>query len=371
MIRPIKDIIKKMEKLSINTTKNKEKLSELRKELITQKETLDKISIKTINKIISNKQDNKDYDKYKKILSEKKEIEKNKDEIRHIINKNYDALYYKRTIKQTRKGMLMGGSILLLELSLITLINKNSNHNNYNNINTTEITTEATTEATEKDELTTENIIINTTETKTENTTEESKETTNEVKEDTTSTTTEEIINNTTNETTEWYEFDDYLDPKAFEKGEEIFNTFSPYVDTMEEIIQDPEKRNEALDEAKQSVITLIDFIFYGSEINGITFDELKQEEKEKIYMELQKLDAVIIKYDPDYKEKWGERYSAVKDFTTEKLDGAKNTIINKIGEDKYNEIIEKKDSFVEGTKETGGYILQFIDDKYQDWKNK
>lgn len=370
MIKPIKDIIKEMEKLSTNPFKYKEKLSKLRKELIKQKQIMDNISIKTINKILINSEQNfEDYNKYKTILSEKKTIEKNKDEIKHIINKNYDALYYKRTIKQTRKGMLIGGSILLMGLSIIPLSNRiTKNKNNNINVNTTEITTELTEDnlsstennTTEEKNITTEQIEVKIDE-----------ETTEEVKEDTTSTTTEEIINNTTNETTEWYEFDDYLDPKAFEKGEEIFNTFSPYIDTMEEIIQDPEKRNEALDEAKQSVITLIDFIFYGSEINGITFDELKQEEKEKIYMELQKLDAVIIKYDPDYKEKWGERYSAVKDFTTEKLDGAKNTIINKIGEDKYNEIIEKKDSFVEGTKETGGYILQFIDDKYQEWKNK
>ena len=68
----------------------------------------------------------------------------------------------------------------------------------------------------------------------------------------------------------------------------------------------------------------LIDFIFYGGEINGVTFDELKDDAKQKVYEELQKVDSFIMQFIPDYKEKLGEKYNYVKNFASMTLKKAK-----------------------------------------------
>ena len=378
--RRIKDIIKESEKNIISN--NDKELERLRKELIEKKEKLEKISTNKLkNKL---KKDNLSYDEYniyKPVLDEKKSYEKNKNTINDLINKNYSNIENRLLRKKQLTNGIIIGSLFICSLGGgIKLINKQKRKEYKEPTTTVEETTQNTTELTTEEIITTENDttenIYETTENITESTTETEEIITTTEEEKIENITTEETIiteNITTTEenTTEWYEFDDYFNPEVFEKGEEIFNTISPYIDTMEEVITDPDKRQEALNYAKESAIMLIDFIFYGEEINGVTFDELKDEEKQKIYAQLQKLDSVIIQYDPDYKEKWGERYSAVKDFTTVKINDAKEAIIEKIGEEKYNEIIEKKDNFVNGAKETGGYILQFIDDKYQNWKNK
>lgn len=374
--RRIKDIIKESEKYIISN--NNKELERLRKELIEKKEKLEKISTNKLkNKL---KKDNLSYDEYniyKPILDEKKSYNKNINTINDIINKNYIDAKERMLTRKFLTSSVVIGSLFIVSLGGIKLINKQKRKEYKEPTTTVEETTQNTTELSTEEIITTRDntteYINQTTENITESTTQEvttEKETTTEniIIEETITT---ENITTTEENTTEWYEFDDYFNPEVFEKGEEIFNTISPYIDTMEEVITDPDKRQEALNDAKESAIMLIDFIFYGEEINGVTFDELKDEEKQKIYAQLQKLDSVIIQYDPDYKEKWGERYSAVKDFTTTKINDAKEAIINKIGEEKYNEIIEKKDNFVDGAKETGGYILQFIDDKYQNWKNK
>ena len=130
----------------------------------------------------------------------------------------------------------------------------------------------------------------------------------------------------------------------------------------------------EVLSTGKGYAIKFIDFIFYGGEISGITFDSLSEDFKEEMYQYLQELDYMIMAFDKDYKEDFGERYAVVKDFTSNKYNQAKNYIINKIGEEKYNDIINKKDEYwgiAKGkTKEYSGKILDFLDDKYQNWKN-
>lgn len=85
---------------------------------------------------------------------------------------------------------------------------------------------------------------------------------------------------------------------------------------------------NIDFDEVKESTINhakeLIDFIFYGGEMNGITFDELKDDAKQEVYAELQRLDSFIMQFVPDYKEKIGEKYNLVKDFASTTLENAK-----------------------------------------------
>ena len=75
----------------------------------------------------------------------------------------------------------------------------------------------------------------------------------------------------------------------------------------------------------------LIDFIFYGGTMNGITFDQLKDKEKQAIYEKLQQLDSKIMEYVPDYKERLGEKYNKVKDFAKTTYEKAKEAINSKV----------------------------------------
>lgn len=85
---------------------------------------------------------------------------------------------------------------------------------------------------------------------------------------------------------------------------------------------------NTDFDKIKDSTIKyaqeLIDFIFYGGEMNGVTFDELQDDAKQKVYEELQKVDSFIMQFIPDYKEKIEEKYNLVKDFSSTTLEKAK-----------------------------------------------
>lgn len=76
-------------------------------------------------------------------------------------------------------------------------------------------------------------------------------------------------------------------------------------------------------EDIKERLKTLIDFVFNGKEINGKTFKDLKTEEKEKIVLELTKLDGKIDEYIPDYKERFN-------DWLVEKSANAKKWLIDR-----------------------------------------
>ena len=130
-----------------------------------------------------------------------------------------------------------------------------------------------------------------------------------------------------------------------------------------------------AKEKGKEYFINAVDFIFYGGTINGTKFSDLTDLFKEEVYDSLVGMDQVISYYEPDYKEKLGEKYNAVKDFSKEKLGQAKELIINKIGQEKYDKIIEEKNDIVNGFtkifKKYGGKALTFIKDKYENWRDK
>lgn len=82
-----------------------------------------------------------------------------------------------------------------------------------------------------------------------------------------------------------------------------------------------------AIESAKQEVRQLIDFIFYGAEMNGTTFEELTEDARQAVYSRLQALDQRIMQYDPDYKEQMGELYNRVQDYASTTIDRAREII--------------------------------------------
>ena len=98
------------------------------------------------------------------------------------------------------------------------------------------------------------------------------------------------------------------------------FNNFEEEIDT---------KINEGnLDEfkesAKNAAITGIDFVFYGKEINGYTFDELSDETKAKVLLLVNNIDAKLESHLPGYKEtvkdKYGKAYDRIPHLESEQL---------------------------------------------------
>ena len=71
---------------------------------------------------------------------------------------------------------------------------------------------------------------------------------------------------------------------EKLQKFSEIVYDFDDKMEVFEETITDKDKRDKVKEDAKQKSTEYIDFIFYGKELNGITFDELKDDQKEKIY---------------------------------------------------------------------------------------
>ena len=118
--------------------------------------------------------------------------------------------------------------------------------------------------------------------------------------------------------------------------GHEV-GSYDAKLDSVIDTINNINEKIDSVDlkSIKESTINyakeLIDFIFYGGEINGVTFDELKDESKQKVYAQLQKIDTFIMQFVPDYKEKIGEKYNYVKDFASKTLEEAKEIINSKI----------------------------------------
>lgn len=118
--------------------------------------------------------------------------------------------------------------------------------------------------------------------------------------------------------------------------GHEV-GSYDAKLDSVLDTINNINEKIDSVDlkSIKESTINyakeLIDFIFYGGEITGVTFDELKDESKQKVYAQLQKIDTFIMQFVPDYKEKIGEKYNYVKDFASKTLEEAKEIINSKI----------------------------------------
>ena len=65
---------------------------------------------------------------------------------------------------------------------------------------------------------------------------------------------------------------------------------------------------------AKNLFIKIVDFIFYGTEINGVHFKDLTMKSKMAVIKYALLLDSKINSYFPDYKQELGEKYNLVKD---------------------------------------------------------
>lgn len=84
---------------------------------------------------------------------------------------------------------------------------------------------------------------------------------------------------------------------------EEVSNEVIVFAEEIETEILTEENINNALKKAKQDFIKLIDFIFYGTEIDGYTFNDLTEQTKLQLMTIAMRIDARLEEYKPGYKE--------------------------------------------------------------------
>ena len=139
---------------------------------------------------------------------------------------------------------------------------------------------------------------------------------------------------------------------KLIEESQDKYN-MEEVVDYFEDL--DNKLMDKAIivkDKIVEDYYIIYDFIFNGTKVKGYTFDELKDNLKEKVMDIYLNIDEKIDKHYPDYKERIKEKYGNVKDKVKDKLSDFKDSIIDYIGEDKYESIVDTKDKYVDGFKE-------------------
>ena len=138
-------------------------------------------------------------------------------------------------------------------------------------------------------------------------------------------------------------------------------------------------------DSAKGVFVSIVDFLFYDGEINGVTFDELTDSGKQKVLAIASKVDNAIESKIPGYKETISDTASNAFNKASEVIKSGAYNLNNfareKLGEENYQSIIDAKDELVYYTKnainflgDVGGKVFNSVKDKldswYQDFKN-
>lgn len=163
------------------------------------------------------------------------------------------------------------------------------------------------------------------------------------------------------------------------DSDQEILTYFENEITTDNSILND-ENNTENENKLKTSFVKLTDFIFYDGTINNITFNELKDDTKVAILSDWEILDEKIETKYPNYKDriesvenKTYNNLKSKKDFLINKL---KEVYINKYGEEKYNELMNKKEELKEKMNDIKNKATEEIDKKkesisswYKEWK--
>ena len=114
------------------------------------------------------------------------------------------------------------------------------------------------------------------------------------------------------------------------------------------------DKSSTFLDKIGDKVATMIGFIWYGEEINGVTYNELSSSAKTKVKNIYYNVDSKIENKIPNYKEKIKYKYSVIKNFIKDKYDDLKYNVdswlLNTLGSEKYSEFKKAKEELKEGT---------------------
>lgn len=120
-------------------------------------------------------------------------------------------------------------------------------------------------------------------------------------------------------------------------------------------------------EKAKNSFITIIDFIFYGKEIKGYTFEELTTTAKLKVIKIALTIDNKIEEYFPNYKEVIKDKYNDLKGKLAVKYLELTSSLCDTVGEDTCN---QAKEDF-NNMKESFSFTWSLLKELATSGKNK
>ena len=167
-------------------------------------------------------------------------------------------------------------------------------------------------------------------------------------------------------------------------EDEQAIETFNNLEEDITNILNS-ETVSNAKDKAKGVFITIVDFLFYDSEINGVTFNELTDSGKQKVLEIAYSIDTKIENKFPNYKETISETakdaFNKASELIKKGANNLKEFSKEKLGEENYNAIIDVKDEFVDYTKEAidiigdvGSDLLdggkEYIKNWYENFRN-
>lgn len=147
---------------------------------------------------------------------------------------------------------------------------------------------------------------------------------------------------------------------------------FTFFSDAKQEIIEyiESEEFEKLKEKGKYYVTTGIDFIFFGTEINGVTFDELSTELKTRVMNDIASLDQAVESYYPNYKETLSSKYQIAAEFVSSKYLEILDAIRNYLGEENYNAVGEIKDQIIGDISTKTDEAIEDIKELYKSWRN-
>lgn len=113
---------------------------------------------------------------------------------------------------------------------------------------------------------------------------------------------------------------------------EVVSEEITQFAEKLENEILTEENINNALKKAKQDFIKLIDFIFYGTQIDGYTFNDLTEQTKLQLMTIAMRIDARLEEYKPGYKEDIKLKIDDIETKLTIKYLEASDKICTKMG---------------------------------------
>ena len=130
---------------------------------------------------------------------------------------------------------------------------------------------------------------------------------------------------------------------------------------------------------AKKTFIDIVDFLFYGGTIKGVTFEELTDNGKSKVLEIASKIDEAIEKKVSNYKETISDgtkkAFKEASNLIKKGSSSLNNFLKEKLSEESYNAIINGKDDLVYYTKnavsfikDNGSKLFNTLKDKLSSW---
>ncbi len=161
-----------------------------------------------------------------------------------------------------------------------------------------------------------------------------------------------------------------------------VINEMENTLNTIDNLDNDKDISSKA----KATFVSIVDFLFYDGEIEGVTFDMLTTNGKEKVLELAQKIDAKFEEKVPGYKESISsgtkKAYTKASELIKKGANNLNDFAKEKLGEENYNSIIDAKDELVKYTKNAFSLIKSSssklftstkdkLNDWYQNFKNK